>query len=727
MIIKRICAGLVIILMTFPHHTIANPQSSDSVSTTLSKKSENILAVPAAIDYQASIYDASGVPLDGSITITFSIWDQLYSGNMLWSEEQSVYVRDGYITAELGLLHNFSANLFGSGNRYLQVNIQGEDLTPRKRLVSVPFSFYSNNTKLLSGHSLENFYTKSQANSSEQNTIDAHKLGGHDYSMYLTIAQLDARYVKKGQFGIVTGDMIMDGSIQEKDLGFSVGSGSVSNLIAGEGLVSSEQDGAVTLALDQNYKSGNAYNAMFVRQNQASAISSAMIRNEAITSEDIKNSSITPQDCAFTIGTINNVSAGVGLSGGGNSGSVLLSLSEAYRSGAAYDTRFIKFSSSAAVTSQMIKNNEITSEDIRDGAIQPQDMAFHYGDITSIHTANGITGGAQAGDIMLSLEAAYISGQKWDNRFVNAFEPNSINSAMIQNGSIRQEDLGFPTGDITAVYTTGGLTGGNSSGELTLQLSQAYLSGSAYSGTFVNENQSESISSIMIQDRSIQSSDLGYGVVRGEHFDKNLTIQQNAPVGGVINGHNASSSSASAGLAGKGYMGLKGTGNSIGVYGEAPSRAIYGRCTTSAGYGLFIEGRAHCTTNDWGDLAEFVPSPQNLEAGDVVIIHPDANSEIIKCSTAEDTRVAGIISTSPTITVGVQQAGDGRYALALAGIVPCKVVGDIPIAPGDLLTSSDVPGHAVKAVNPKLGTIIGKAMESFSGGRGKIRVLVTLQ
>ena len=52
------------------------------------------------------------------------------------------------------------------------------------------------------------------------------------------------------------------------------------------------------------------------------------------------------------------------------------------------------------------------------------------------------------------------------------------------------------------------------------------------------------------------------------------------------------------------------------------------------------------------------------------------------------------------------------------------------VKPGDLLTTSTVPGHAMKAANytRAQGAILGKAMDSLEKGRkGQILVLVTLQ
>ena len=48
---------------------------------------------------------------------------------------------------------------------------------------------------------------------------------------------------------------------------------------------------------------------------------------------------------------------------------------------------------------------------------------------------------------------------------------------------------------------------------------------------------------------------------------------------------------------------------------------------------------------------------------------------------------------------------------------------------GDLLTTSDVPGHAMKVVDSgkAQGAVLGKAMTRLEGGRGLVLVLVSLQ
>ena len=70
-----------------------------------------------------------------------------------------------------------------------------------------------------------------------------------------------------------------------------------------------------------------------------------------------------------------------------------------------------------------------------------------------------------------------------------------------------------------------------------------------------------------------------------------------------------------------------------------------------------------------------------------------------------------------------------RLPLALVGKVMCKVDASFaPIQPGDLLTTSPTPGHAMKAAEPDraFGAVLGKAMAPLSTGRGLLPILVAL-
>jgi hypothetical protein len=161
------------------------------------------------------------------------------------------------------------------------------------------------------------------------------------------------------------------------------------------------------------------------------------------------------------------------------------------------------------------------------------------------------------------------------------------------------------------------------------------------------------------------------------------------------------------------------------------------------GYKLDVNGNTNVTGNitasgsigaKYQDLAEWVESSEQLAAGTVVVLDSDKSNQVIASSQAYDTRVAGVISAQPGITLG--EKGDTKVLVATTGRVRIKVdASKSPIRIGDLLVTSDVPGVAMKseAVNlggvqfHRPGTLIGKALEPLEKGKGEILVLLSLQ
>jgi hypothetical protein len=126
---------------------------------------------------------------------------------------------------------------------------------------------------------------------------------------------------------------------------------------------------------------------------------------------------------------------------------------------------------------------------------------------------------------------------------------------------------------------------------------------------------------------------------------------------------------------------------------------------------------------------------QTLEPGMVVSIDPENPGELRLSTQAYDYTVAGIVSGAGGIKPGMLmgQAGtkaDGKHPVALTGRVYCWIDADYgAIRPGDLITTSDTPGHGMRVSDhlEARGAIIGKAMTSLESGRGLVLVLVSLQ
>jgi hypothetical protein len=122
----------------------------------------------------------------------------------------------------------------------------------------------------------------------------------------------------------------------------------------------------------------------------------------------------------------------------------------------------------------------------------------------------------------------------------------------------------------------------------------------------------------------------------------------------------------------------------------------------------------------YADLAEYYEGDQEYEPGTVLVFGGD--KEVTTTTVINDTRSAGVVSTDPAYTMNHAQTGI-RVCIALAGRVPCKVVGRVK--KGDMLTTAATPGYAVKALNPTLGSIIGKALEDKDYGEaGVIQVAI---
>lgn len=155
----------------------------------------------------------------------------------------------------------------------------------------------------------------------------------------------------------------------------------------------------------------------------------------------------------------------------------------------------------------------------------------------------------------------------------------------------------------------------------------------------------------------------------------------------------------------------------------------------NAGYGRISTNELEITGG--ADLAEpfSVISSEDIQPGMVLSIDPAHPGKLKIASKEYDHCVAGIRSGASSIKPGLvlRQKGsdaDGDQLVALTGRVYCLVdasFGDVQ--PGDLLTSSPTPGHAMKVTDYEKahGAIIGKAMTSLHAGKGLVLVLVSLQ
>ena len=159
-------------------------------------------------------------------------------------------------------------------------------------------------------------------------------------------------------------------------------------------------------------------------------------------------------------------------------------------------------------------------------------------------------------------------------------------------------------------------------------------------------------------------------------------------------------------------------GSSSAVFRVAPSGNVYADQTF---HSLVFETGA-------ADIAEWVHITTLAEPGDVVEFDPIAPGQYCIAQDACSSLVAGVISTTPGVTLGGSLVASEKALLALIGIVPVKVTNEGgPIQPGDLLVTSSTPGHAMRWAGPDpcLCSMVGKALEPMTEEFGVILVLLT--
>lgn len=96
---------------------------------------------PQVISVQGYLTDAEGQPLTGEETGTFTIYTADTAGDSVWTESVTFTVESGTFTALLGQTTPLDEGVFtASPNLWVEINLNGETLSPRLRLSSVPFA-----------------------------------------------------------------------------------------------------------------------------------------------------------------------------------------------------------------------------------------------------------------------------------------------------------------------------------------------------------------------------------------------------------------------------------------------------------------------------------------------------------------------------------------------------------------------------------------------------------
>lgn len=100
-------------------------------------------AIPQTITYQGLLSE-DGDLVTGTRSVTFGIYSASTGGTLLWEEVQSVEFDNGAFGVILGSVTPISTSVFDGARKWLSVTIAGgSELLPRPEIVSVGYAFYS--------------------------------------------------------------------------------------------------------------------------------------------------------------------------------------------------------------------------------------------------------------------------------------------------------------------------------------------------------------------------------------------------------------------------------------------------------------------------------------------------------------------------------------------------------------------------------------------------------
>ena len=414
-------------------------------------------------------------------------------------------------------------------------------------------------------------------------------------------------------------------------------------------------------------------------------------------------------------GDIESVTAGTGLTGGGTTGALTLTLSDSYVNGLA-DARI-----TAATTSDLTEgtNEYHTTARARAAISAGGNLAYNSSTGVMSYTTPTMYNDADATDAAraaisvsgsLSYNAStgvisYTDSDRSDATIRGLFSGGSGITYNSTSGAISLTDTGYVTG----VTAGTGLTGGGTSGTVTLNVSGLTVAQLAAASLQISSEAYADNDTTLMTSAAIANKieAYGYSTTTGD-------ITAVTAGSGLTGG--ATSGGATLNVGGGSYIVVAADTVSV----DATSANTASKVVARDGSGNFSAGTitATATAARYADLAEKYSSDADYEPGTVVKFGGEA--EITASDSENDSAVVGVISTHPAYMMNNDAEG---LFVALCGRVPCKVTG--PVAKGDLMVSSE-NGRAKADNGAQAGRIIGKAIEASEGGEAVIEVLVNM-
>ena len=294
----------------------------------------------------------------------------------------------------------------------------------------------------------------------------------------------------------------------------------------------------------------------------------------------------------------------------------------------------------------------------------------------------------------------------------NVSGSNVLATTMVQGSVISATANVFATANVSGAYFLG--TG--------ISLSGNVISGISTTANITGGNVI-SVAAISAASVSASGNITGGNVLGGANVNATTHTGTTVSVTGTITGGNVNTGgliSATGAITGAGITGTSltvSTGTvTLGNIVNANANGV-GNIGSAAGY--FNRIFATATTALYADLAEWYEADADYEPGTVLVF--GGAKEVTVATGINDVRVAGVVSTNPAHIMNSGLKAPHVAALALTGRVPTMVVG--PVAKGDMMVTAG-GGRAQACAEPRMGSVIGKALQDHAGGQGVIEIVV---